>query len=67
MTRKNQKTRLEKLKEHESMLLEMMGKANSRSIAALSKAYRETLRDIEELEGDDGNGDVIAQIIARRG
>ena len=59
-------TRLEKLKELERNLYEAMGKANSRSMASLARQYRETLREIAELEGEDDDGDAIADIIASK-
>ena len=58
-------TRLEKLKNLEADLLELMKKANSRSYAPLAKQYRETIKEIEEIEGTDG-GDEIAEILAER-
>ena len=58
-------TRLEKLKNLEADLLELMKKANSRSYAPLAKQYRETIKEIEEIEGTDG-GDEIAEILGRR-
>ena len=60
------KTRLEKLKELEASLYETMGKANSRSMAALARQYRETIREIDEIEGTDGGDDEIAQLISKR-
>lgn len=57
-------TRLEKLKELETDLKELMSKANSRSYAALCKQYRETIKEIEEIEGADNGEDEIAKIIA---
>ena len=59
-------SRLEKLKALESDLLNLMSKANSRSYPQLAKQYRETLKEIEELEGDDSDIDEIAQIIEKR-
>lgn len=44
-------TRLEKLKELEQELKELMSKSNSRTFASLAKQYRETIKEIEELEG----------------
>jgi len=41
-----------------------MSKANSRSYAALCKQYRETIKEIEEIEGADNGEDEIAKIIA---
>lgn len=60
------KTRLEKLKDLENDLYLLMQKANSRSIAPLAKQYRETLREIEEIEGAEANDDDIAGILSER-
>lgn len=59
-------SRLEKLKELERDLYELMKKANSRSIAPLARQYRETLKEIEEIEGAENNGDEIAEILSGR-
>lgn len=56
-------TRLEKLKELEADLKELMSKANSRSYAALCKQYRETIKEIEEIEGVDNGEDEIDKIL----
>ena len=56
-------TRLEKLKELETDLKELMSKANSRSYAALCKQYRETIKEIEEIEGVDNGEDEIDKIL----
>ena len=58
------KTRLEKLKEHEKEVLDMMGKANTRAYAALAREYRATLAEIDILEGGEDD-DEIASIILR--
>ena len=58
-------TRLEKLKELEEMLYAMMQKANSRAISSLARQYRETIREIEEIEGNDSE-DEIADILKGR-
>ena len=58
-----QTTRLEKLTELESDLKDLMSKANSRSYAALCKQYRETIREIEEIEGAEDGEDEIAKLI----
>ena len=57
--------RLEKLKELEAELKDLMNKANSRSFATLAKQYRETLKEIEEIEGVNTN-DEIGDILAER-
>lgn len=57
-------TRLEKLKELEAELHKQMQKANSRSIAAIARQYRETLKEIEEIEGTGhGEEDEIAKLL----
>ena len=56
-------TRLEKLKELETDLKELMSKANSRSYAALCRQYRETIKEIEEIEGQDCGEDEIEKIL----
>ena len=37
-----------------------------RDLAALSRQYRETIREIEEIEGTDKDGDDISEILAER-
>lgn len=66
MAKLEKQTRLEKLKELEANLYELMQHANSRSMASLARQYRETIREIEEIEVDNGDLDEIAQIIKRR-
>lgn len=56
-------TRLEKLKELEAELKDRMSKADSRSYAALCKQYRETIKEIEEIEGVDNGEDEIDKIL----
>ena len=56
-------TRLEKLKELETDLKELMSKANSRSYAALCRQYRETIKEIEEIEGTDSGEDEIEKLL----
>ena len=58
--------RLEKLKALETELRAAMDDADSRTLAPLAKQYRETLKEIEELEKDDGELDEIARILANR-
>lgn len=59
-------TRLEKLKRLEADLYELMSKANSRSYAPLAKQYRETIKEIEDIEGVDKNDDEIGEILTER-
>ena len=56
-------TRLEKLKNLEAELYDLMQKANSRSMAALSKEYRATIKEIEEIEGTTNGEDEIERIL----
>ena len=56
-------TRLEKLKDLECDLLNMMREADSRSFAPLAKQYRDTIKEIEEIEGTDGE-DEISKLLA---
>ena len=56
-------SRLEKLKELESRLYEEMQCASPKEIASIARQYRETLREIEEIEGDDGEEDELARIL----
>lgn len=58
-------TRLEKLKDLESDLKVLMAKSNSRTFASLAKQYRETIKEIEEIEGVN-NEDEIANILQER-
>lgn len=59
-------SRLEKLKNLENEIYALMQKANSRAYPALARQYRETLREIDELEGEDAEEDAIAELIASR-
>lgn len=56
-------TRLEKLYDLETELKELMSKANSRTYASLARQYRETIREIEEIEGREEQDDEISKII----
>ena len=56
-------TRLEKLKRLEDDIYELMQKANSRTYSSLAKQYRETIKEIEEIEGSDNGEDEIAKLI----
>lgn len=58
--------RLEKLKQLERELRTALDEADPRYIASIARQYRETLRDIDELEKDDGDIDEIARILADR-
>ena len=45
---------------------EIDDKPGARDMAALAKQYRETLHEIEEIEGTDGNNDEITQLLQER-
>ena len=59
-------SRLEKLQELEAKLYIEMQSAGSRELAALAKQYRETLAEIEQIEGGDDANDEIAEILSGR-
>ena len=56
-------TRLDKLYGLEKELKALMDKANSRTFASLARQYRETIKEIEEIEGREGDNDEIAKIL----
>lgn len=61
-------TRIEQLRTLALVIAEHIdGGDESHSMAQLARQYRETIREIAELEGDDDDGDAIAQLIAKRG
>lgn len=61
-------TRLEQLKTLALVIAEHIDCGDdTHSMAQLARQYRETIREIAELEGDDDNSDTIAQLIAKRG
>jgi phytoene/squalene synthetase len=59
-------TRLEKLKELEETLYATMQECEPRELAAIARQYRETIREIEEIEGAESNEDEIAEILQKR-
>ena len=61
-------TRLEQLKTLALVIAESIDAGDeSHSMAQLARQYRETIREIAELEGDNDNSDPIAGILASRG
>lgn len=60
------KTRLEKLKELETVLQNALMVVDCDKIAPIAKQLRETMREIEEIEGQKGNADEISEILRRR-
>lgn len=61
-----EKTRLDKLKELEAILQNALMVVDCDKIAPIAKQYRETVREIEEIEGLKGNTDEISEILSRR-
>ena len=61
-----EKTRLDKLKELEAVLQNARMVVDCDKIAPIAKQYRETVREIEEIEGLKGNTDEISEILSRR-
>ena len=58
--------RLTKLKELENKLASALDECEGDKVAPIAKQYRETLREIEELEGQKGNNNDIADILRKR-
>lgn len=60
-------TRLEKLRELAGILAAAIDQAtDEKTIPALARQYRETLKEIEEIEGAEANDDDIADILSDR-
>jgi hypothetical protein len=63
----NKGTRLEQLKELLRILAdEIDARPGARDLAQLSRQYRETLKEIEEIEGAEQNDDDISEILSER-
>ena len=58
--------RLEKLKALEAKLYVAMETAGNKEIAAIAKQYRETVKEIEEIEGEKHADNDIANILRDR-
>lgn len=59
--------RLEQLKKLRDTLAKAIDECESmRDLAALSRQYRETIREIEDLEGGAQDGDEIGDLLAER-
>ena len=58
--------RLGKLKKLEQRLIDAMDEADGKALAPIAKQYRETIREIEEIEGMVDDGDEIAKILSGR-
>ena len=61
---KNRLTRLKELRDRLEAAIEEC--ESMRDLAAISKQYRETIREIEEIEGIDKEDDEIEDLIAER-
>lgn len=59
-------SRLEKLKDLEIKLALSMQECENKELAAIARQYRETLKEIEEIEGAEANDDDIAGILSER-
>lgn len=60
-------TRLQKLKNLAAVLAESIDECESlRILPQLAKQYRETIREIEEIEGTEHHGDEIGEILLQR-
>jgi hypothetical protein len=59
-------TRLEKLKELEAVLHESMADCDAKSLSGIARQYRETIKEIEEIEGTEDNDDDIGKLLAQR-
>jgi DNA-binding ferritin-like protein len=60
-------SRLDRLIELRDVLESAINECDSkRDLAALARQYRETLKEIEEIEGAEANDDDIAAIISER-
>lgn len=59
--------RLDKLKELAKILATNIDECTDvRALPQLAKQYRDTIREIEEIEGTDNSGDEIGEILAQR-
>ena len=59
-------TRVDKLRLLEEQLQDALENAGPQTIAAIAKQYRETLKEIEDIEGAANTGDEIADILSAR-
>lgn len=63
----NNGTRLEQLKELLEILAEEIdARPGARDMASLARQYRETLKEIDEIEGADTDGDEITELLSSR-
>ena len=63
----NNGTRLEQLKELLEILAEEIdARPGARDMASLARQYRETLKEIAEIEGAETDGDEITELLSSR-
>lgn len=63
----NKESRLAQLKALLEILAEIIDtRPGARDMAQLSRQYRETLKEIEEIEGTEDNNDDISEILSER-
>ena len=61
-------TRLEQLETLAAILSKQIDNPSEKdNVASLARQYRETIREIEEIEGTESNDDEIADIFQKRG
>lgn len=58
-------SQLERLKDLAQTLEDRLAGADDKSLPGLARQYRETLRDIRELEGGIDDGDEVEEIVVR--
>lgn len=58
--------RIDKLRDLESKLCIAMEECSHKELASIAKQYRETIKEIEEIEGSNDNEDDIAAILSGR-
>ena len=63
---KESETRLSKLKALAKVLAVSIDMAEDKSVAPLARQYRETIKEIEEIEGTESNDDKISEILSER-
>ena len=63
---KENETRLTKLKTLAKVLAISIDMAEDKAVAPLARQYRETIKEIEEIEGTKSNDDEISGILSER-
>ena len=67
LKRKRNRSRLEQLKALRDILAdEIDSRPGARDLASLAKQYRETITEIEQLEGADDTDDELSEILLTR-